>query len=621
MTPERYQRVKELFHSALARTPEERPAFLAQACGNDMALLAKVEALVAADEQPGSFMDAPAYAVAAEMLTENSTGALVGQSFGHYQVLALLGSGGMGDVYLARDTRLGRKVALKLLPDYLTDDESRIRRFKQEARAASALNHPNVLTIYEIEQAGDRYFIATEFVEGETLRQHLEGGRLGPGEALGVAAQIAGALSKAHQAGIVHRDIKPENVMLDAEGRVKVLDFGLAKYTQHLGGGVSDGADAESVHTVPGMLMGTTAYMSPEQARGLAVDARTDIWSLGVVLYEMLAGRKPFGGQTPSDVLAAILEREPEPLAEEGSGVPEALQRIVRKALRKDREKRYQTSKDLALDLESLRREMEAAAVSGRATPIDIAIPGLPAAARATRNKRATALVLAALLLPAAAAIIGAWVLRSSNPSTASKANPSTVETTAPPAAAGSERSLVYSILVQKYRGGRPFEAPFRLGGEINFEKDYRVRLNLSSPQNGHLYILNEGPAEPGRPSSYVILFPSPTANDGQSRLGAGRQVQVPERSWLQFDAEQGTEKVWLVWSAESVPALEALKAYANPRDRGRVGDPGLNDAARDFLLTHQNPRPAASRDEDKKEVVLTSNGAILAHLLRLEHH
>jgi serine/threonine protein kinase len=621
MTPERYQRVKELFHSALECTPEERPAFLAQACGDDMALLAKVEALVAADEQPGSFMDAPAYAVVAEMLTENSTGALVGQSFGHYQVMALLGSGGMGDVYVARDTRLGRKVALKLLPDYLTDDESRIRRFKQEARAASALNHPNVLTIYEIEQADGRYFIATEFVEGETLRQRLKGGRLGLGEALGVAAQIAGALSKAHQAGIVHRDIKPENVMLDAEGRVKVLDFGLAKYTQHFDGGVSDGADAESVHTVPGMLMGTTAYMSPEQARGLAVDALTDIWSLGVVLYEMLAGRKPFDGQTPSDVLAAILEREPEPLAEEGSGVPEALQRIVRKALRKDREKRYQTSKDLALDLESLRREMEAAAVSGRATPVNTAIPGSPAAARATRNKRATALVLAALLLPAAAAIIGAWVWRSSNPLTASKTNPATVETTAPPAAAGPERSLVYSILVQKYRNGRPFESPFRLGGEINFEKDYRVRLNLSSPQDGHLYILNEGPVEPGRPSSYVILFPSPTANDGQSRLGAGRQVQVPERSWLQFDAEQGTEKVWLVWSAESVPALEALKAYANPRDRGLVGDPGLNDAAGDFLLTHQTPRPAASRDEDKKEVILTSNGAILAHLLRLEHH
>jgi serine/threonine protein kinase len=603
MTPERYQRVKELFHSALERAAEERPAFLAEACGDDTALLAKVEALVAADEQPGSFMDAPAYAVAAEMLTENSTGALVGQSIGHYQVLALLGSGGMGDVYLATDTRLGRKVALKLLPDYLTDDESRIRRFKQEARAASALNHPNVLTIYEIEQAGGRYFIATEFVEGETLRQRLKGGHLGPCEAVGVTAQIAGALSKAHQAGIVHRDIKPENIMLDAEGRVKVLDFGLAKYTRPLSGVAVDDANTESVHTVPGMLMGTTAYMSPEQVRGLAVDARTDVWSLGVVLYEMLAARAPFSGQTPSDVLAAILEREPEPLSTGGSVVPDELQRIVGKALRKDREQRYQTSRDLALDLENLRREIEAPA------------------ARATRNKSVTALVLAALLLATAAAVVGTWAWRSSNLTTASKTNPVTNTTTAPPPAVAPSRSLVYSILVQKYRDGRPFEAPFRLGGEINFEKDYRVRLNLSSPQDGHLYILNEGPEEQGRPSPYVILFPSPSANEGQSRLGADRQIQVPERSWLQFDSEQGTEKIWLVWAADSVPALEALKVYANPRDRGLVGDPGLNDAARDFLLTHQNPRPAASRDEDKKEVVLTSNGAILAHLLRLEHH
>ncbi|HEX7312553.1 MAG TPA: protein kinase [Pyrinomonadaceae bacterium] len=612
MTPERYQRIKELFHSALERPAEERPAFLAEACGDDAALRAKVEALIAADEQPGSFMDAPAYAVAAEMMANDSDGPLVGQSIGHYQIMALLGSGGMGDVYLARDTRLGRKVALKLLPDYLTDDESRIRRFRQEARAASALNHPNVVTIYEIEEADGRHFIATEFVEGETLRQRLKGGRLRPGEALGVAAQIAAALSKAHQAGIVHRDIKPENVMLDAEGRVKVLDFGLAKYTPPSTGDVADDADTLSIHTMPGTLMGTTAYMSPEQARGLAVDARTDVWSLGVVLYEMLAGRAPFGGQTPSDTLAAILEREPEPLAVEGSGVTDRLQRIVGRALRKEREKRYQTSRDFALDLERQRRELEAGADSSRAAPVNTA---------AHRNRSTTALLLPAVLLLVAAAIVGTWAWRSSNPSTDGKRSPATVETTTATAATEPERSLVYSILVQKYRDGRPYEAPFRLAGEINFEKDYRVRLNLSSPQDGHLYILNEGPSENGGPSPYVILFPSPTANDGQSRLGAGRQVQVPERSWFQFDAKRGTEKVWLVWSAESVPALEALKAYANTRDRGLVGDPGLNDAAREFLLTHQSPRPVASRDEAKKEIVLTSNGAILAHLLRLEHH
>lgn len=620
MTPERYQRIKELFHSALEREVEERPAFLAEACGDDEALRAKVEALVATAEQPGSFMDVPAYAVAAETLTDHSIGALVGQSISHYQVIALLGSGGMGDVYLARDTRLGRQVALKLLPDYLTDDESCIRRFKQEARAASALNHPNVLTVYEIEQADDRYFIVTEFVEGETLRQRLKGGRIRPYEAVGVAAQIAAALSKAHQEGIVHRDIKPENIMLDAEGRIKVLDFGLAKYTWAPSVDAADKANAESVHTLPGMLMGTTAYMSPEQARGLPVDARTDIWSLGVVLYEMLAGRAPFGGQTPSDTLAAILEREPEPFAKEDSGLPSELERIVGKALRKDREKRYQTSKDLALDLESLRRELEAAANPGRVAPVDTATQELPAA-RATRNQSTMALVLLAVLLLAAAAIVGSWVLRPSNPAPTAATTPETFGTVPTTPTAVPERSLVYSILVQKYRNGRPFETPFQLGGEINFEKDYRVRLIIRSTQDGYLYILNEGPTETGEPSPYVILFPSPTTNDGQSRLDADKQVQVPERSWLQFDAEQGTEKVWLVWSAESVPALEALKSYVNPRERGLVGDSRTNDVIREFLLTHQSTRPAVSRDEHKRETVLTSNGAIFAYLLRLEHH
>ncbi|HEX8129503.1 MAG TPA: protein kinase [Pyrinomonadaceae bacterium] len=616
MTPERYQRIKALFHSALERTAEERPAFLAEACGSDAALQAKVEALIAADEQSGDFLNAPAYEVAAEMIAGSQTGSLLGQRIGHYQIKALLGSGGMGEVYLAKDMRLGRRVALKLLPDYLTDDESRVRRFKQEARAASALNHPNILTIYEIEQADGRYFIATEFVEGETLRQRMQVGRLETCEALEIAAQIAGALSKAHHIGIVHRDIKPENIMLDGEGRVKVLDFGLAKYTLPLNADddVTTGAATENAYTMPGVLMGTITYMSPEQARGLAVDARTDIWSLGVVLYEMVAGHTPFNGQTTSDVLAAILEHEPEPLAGQMFAVPDGLRRIIERVLQKDHEKRYQTSRDLALDLETLRRELEAGASAGRTETFTTATPELPPTAPAPRRSKSTpALALTAGLLLAAAVLIGTimWRASSSEPARPAVASP----------VAEPERSLAYWMLVQKYRDGRPFQEPFRLGGEINFEKDYRVRLNLRSPQDGYLYILNEGPAESGRPSPFMILFPSPTANGGQSRLGAGQQVQIPERSWLQFDAEQGTEKLWLVWSADSVQALEAVKKFANPRDRGLISDPELNNAVRDFLQAHQRTRPAVERDEDKKEVLLKSNGAILTHLLRLEHH
>lgn len=609
MTPERYKRIKDLFHLALERPPAERPAFLAEACGDDAALRAKVEALLAADEQVGTFMEAPAYEVVAEILSENSNGLLKGERIGHYQIIALLGSGGMGDVYLARDSRLGRKVALKFLPEYLTNDDSQVRRFKQEARAASALNHPNLLTIYEIEQVGGRYFIASEFVDGETLRERMKSGRLKPGAALEIAAQIARALSKAHDIGIVHRDIKPENVMLDGEGRVKVLDFGLAKYVLPSNAHDTDSSPTEGAYTIPGTLMGTIRYMSPEQARGLAVDARTDIWSLGIVLYEMLTGRTPFNKQTASDILVAILEREPQPLQGQESEFPRELQRIVGKALQKEREKRYQTVKEMALDMEVLRRALADAEGSLRATTFN-----KPAASPAvSRSKNAMAFVLAGGLLMAAVAFIGTRIWRPSNLGSA--------EPLAALPLVKLERKLTYWILVQKYRNGRPFQDPFRLGEEINFEKDYRVRLNINSPQDGHLYILNEGPTEANQPSSFVILFPSSTTNNGLSLIGAGQQIQIPERSWLQFDAEQGVERIWLVWSSDSIPTLEALKGFANPRDRGLIGDPNRNNAINDFLQAHRNPQPALEQDEDSKEVAVKAPGAILVHLLKLEHH
>jgi serine/threonine protein kinase len=264
----------------------------------------------------------------------------------------------MGEVYLARDNSLRRPVALKLLIPSFTLDDSRVLRFEQEAYAASALNHPNIVTIYGVGvETGLRYLV-TEFIDGESLRQRLRGGRLSIHEALDVATQIASALTAAHGAGIIHRDIKPENVMLRRDGIVKVLDFGLAKLTEQ------ESSDPEAstvllIETEEGTRMGTPLYMSPEQARGLRVDHRTDIWSLGVVLYEMLTGRRPFGGSTPSDVVAEILKTEPLPLTTYTADLPAELQRIARKTLRKDCEERYQTIKDLALDLKNFRRELE----------------------------------------------------------------------------------------------------------------------------------------------------------------------------------------------------------------------------------------------------------------------
>jgi serine/threonine protein kinase/tetratricopeptide (TPR) repeat protein len=284
-----------------------------------------------------------------------------GTRFDRYEILSPLGKGGMGEVYLALDTRLKRKVALKLLPAQFTQDADRMRRFEQEAQAASALNHPNIITIYEIGEADGTHFIATEFIDGETLRQRIAGDKMKLHEALDVAAQIASALTEAHGAGIVHRDIKPENVMVRPDGLVKVLDFGLAKLTELSSSSIDTGAPtaAANVNTETGAVMGTPRYMSPEQARGLKADARTDIFSLGVVLYEMIAGRSPFEGTTAVEVIAAILHLEPPPLESDGGEVLEALAGIITKALQKDREHRYQAVKDLALDLKRLKHRLE----------------------------------------------------------------------------------------------------------------------------------------------------------------------------------------------------------------------------------------------------------------------
>src|SRR6266571_433659 len=278
-----------------------------------------------------------------------------GTKLGRYEIRSLLGAGGMGEVYLAEDTRLHRKVALKILPADLAANQDRMRRFDQEATAAAALNHPNIAHIYEIGEADGVHFIAMEFIDGDTLRLRLKRGmRLG--QVLDVTTQAASALAAAHRAGIIHRDLKPENVMLTSEGYVKVLDFGLAKLTERR---IADSAASTLIGTDPGMIIGTAQYMSPEQARGLDMDARTDIWSLGVMLYEMITGHVPFEGATKSDMIASILEREPRPLASHLPNLPPELWRIVRKALRKDREERYQTIKDLGLDVKNLRREME----------------------------------------------------------------------------------------------------------------------------------------------------------------------------------------------------------------------------------------------------------------------
>jgi serine/threonine protein kinase/TPR repeat protein len=290
----------------------------------------------------------------------------VQRKIGRYEICSQLGAGGMGEVYLANDTKLDRKVALKILPADIVDSQAgassdRVRRFVQEAKAASALNHPNILTIYEIDEIDSEHFIATEFVDGETLRDRIRFTSISAEEAIDIAIQVASALWATHNVGIIHRDIKPDNIMLRRDGIVKVLDFGLAKLTRERQTSETDSlAPTQNfINTGVGIVMGTAHYMSPEQARGLDVDARTDIWSLGCVLYEIIAGRPAFPGQTALDIMSGIIQREPEPLAQHLPDGPRELDRIVSRALRKDREERYQTVKDLLTDLKDLKRALD----------------------------------------------------------------------------------------------------------------------------------------------------------------------------------------------------------------------------------------------------------------------
>ena len=355
MTPERWQQVKQIFNSAIRLDPSERSAFLSNACREDQALLKEVESLIKANEKDGSFIDSPAIAHSALF---SGTELKSGDNFGSYEISSSIGRGGMGEVYLANDVRLNRKVALKVLPASVMKDTDRMRRFEQEARTASALNHPNIITIYEICEANSTLMIATEFVEGTTLRQRLAKGPLDLREALHIAIQIADALAAAHKVGIIHRDIKPENIMIRPDGYVKVLDFGLAKLAEPaLVQPISEAPT--QIRTGSGVVMGTIGYMSPEQARGQSVDARSDIFNLGTVIYEMVAGKGPFAGETPSDVFAAILMSEPQSLSAIAPSTPPELVAVVDKALRKDRAERFQDVNELLSSLRSLKEDLD----------------------------------------------------------------------------------------------------------------------------------------------------------------------------------------------------------------------------------------------------------------------
>ena len=369
MTPARFQTIEEIFRAALDQEPNQISAFLDTACEGDETLRRKVEALLRSRERADSFIETSAVSLATKIVETGQADLLVGQTFGHYKISKRIGTGGMGEVYLATDVTAGRKAALKLLPMRFTGDAERLKRFQQEARAVVALNHPNILTVYEIGKEHSTHYIASELIEGETLRQRLEREHLRVSEAVDVAIQVASALAAAHEAGIVHRDIKPENIMLRPDGYVKVLDFGVAKLAEQEAPATMPKDEALLlVETNLGAILGTARYMSPEQACGARIDRRTDVWSLGVVLYEMVTGHAPFTGDTPGKVMTSILEKEPPPLGKYVKQTPSELQQIISKALRKDRSERYQSAAKMLEALKNLRRKLEFKAELERST-------------------------------------------------------------------------------------------------------------------------------------------------------------------------------------------------------------------------------------------------------------
>ena len=621
MEPERWAQVSRIFNSAIELDSEARDAYVERECGADESLAHEVKRLIE-NHQKASAQDFIAEPAFANQSSSESKTLAAGQRLGPYLILQHLGTGGMGEVYLATDARLDRRVALKILSGELAHDRRRMQRFQQEARLASSLNQPNILTIFEFGEINSLNLLATEYIEGETLRQYLRSHKLKLTQILDMSIQILSALDAAHEAKIVHRDIKPENVMIRSRDHVvKVLDFGLAKATESASSTHASDLEGDTQYkTAAGTLLGTVNYMSPEQAQGLTVDERTDLWSTGVVIYEMVTGQMPFKGRTKNHILVDILENEPVSLSEASPfAVPDELKRIVEKALTKQLDERYQTAKDMLIDLRKLRKQLDVEAEMRRSVR-----PSLVAKSQPTTSISGTPTVetggwqssraIKYVIVLLAAILVGGGIWFAIKSRHVEKA-PS--QTTAAPV---TEQTLTYSITVQKYRNNKPFEEPFQLAKEMVFERDYQIRLNVNGPRSGYLYILNEGPHEKGKPAEFVVLFPSPKSNGGSALINDNERIQIPENSWITFDQEKGTERVWLVFSQKAVPDLEPIRGFVNDETKGLITDSSVRDRVQQFLRSHSTDRPTVEQNTEQRQTRITSNSDILVHAIDLEH-
>ena len=550
----------------------------------------------------------PTVMVTQEITVKAPAGLLAGR----YRIERELGRGGIGVVYLARDEQMeSRPVVIKVLLERSASSEWLQKKFRDEMKALVRVDHPGVVGVFDTGATPDgQPFLVMQYIRGTSLRERMTGGLLPLHEVAELVRQTGQALTAAHAAGVYHRDLKPENIMLQDAGEgqrlVKIIDFGIAT--------VKDPGETTRATTIAG----TPHYMAPEQLGGRPV-AASDTYALGVIAYELLTGRLPFQPRTPYELLSlqrAGPQAAPCTLRPE---LPAACDAIILGALSFQPEDRPPSARALG---ESL----------ARALPGDRVQPGTPEFTSGVSEGRAThrdstgrrgALVGLVATAALAGGVLGWRVL--SSPGTGPEA-------AAPPAAlvpAGTPvttpalaQSLTYFVTVQKYRDGTPYREPFRLPGEMLFGPDDRIRLEFSSPEAGHLYIVNEGPEPRGGAPSYNVLFPTAAAGGAASALvPAAATVRVPDKTWFQFDEERGTERLWVIWAKDPVPPLEAVKGLANPRDRGVVGDSALVEGIRAFLGGHAGVSVKATRDEQSRHTVLEASGNVLVSLLKLEHH
>ena len=558
---------------------------------------------------------------------------LLGQTLSsRYLVERELKRGGFGIVYLAQDLQLhSRQVVIKVLLDDSYESEYVVQKFRQEIEALSRIDHPGIVGIIDAgELPSGKRFIVMQYVDGVSLRSVMAPGGMGVDRAAGIIRQLGRALTTAHNKGILHRDLKPENIMLQDLGhdeeQVKIIDFGVAR--------VKDSVVAPSTNL--NLSPGTVAYMAPEQLSGAPLTAATDVFALGAIAYEMLTGRKPFNPETGYQLLGLQQSGVKVKPTDLRPVISLPAQQAILKSLAFDSADRYQTAREFT---EDLARALSGTRAGADLDWVDSAVPPtvmvsevtpLAAAPRAEAGQtiktffqqppnpgsatpRDSARLsssrsnfkfgAALLLLVLAAVAFTTWYMSDSK--------------TENPSPAPEERSLSYGLTVQKVRDGKPYQEPFKSSGQEIFEDGWKFRMELTSPQAGTLYLLNEGPGADGT-TTYNILFPAPSTNSGSAKLQAGQSIQT---GWMVFVDQHGTEKFWMVWATEAIPELEAVKGAVNEIDKGEIKDDHLESAVRDFLAKHASAKPVIEIDKATKQTKARGTGPILVNLIELEHH